>query len=147
MTLKVAGIWETGWVSPREEYELWQHPLLEYGVDEICMTPVSGIKAGTVQTLLMECPQIETVISDARAAGMTVVFVDENATDLLPDFTHPVGDVLYVMGKTTLSPHTLFYDANLGDKAVKIPTLINQGGLWSHQAATLVLHDRFVKAI
>ena len=145
MAVKVAGIWETGWISPREEYELWQHPLLEYGVDEICMTPVSGIKAGTIQTLLVECPQVETFISNARAAGMTVVFVDENATTVLADFVHPA-NVLYVMGKTTLSPYQLFYDPNLGDTAVKIPTVLNSGGLWAHQAATMVLHDRFEKA-
>ena len=145
MAVKVAGIWETGWVSPREEFDLWQHPLLEYGVDEICMTPVSGIKAGTIQTLLAECPQIETFITNARAAGMTVVFVDESATTEMKDFTHPA-NVLYVMGKTTLSPYQLFYDANLGDLAVKIPTVLNTGGLWSHQAATMILNDRFEKA-
>jgi len=146
MTVKVAGIWETGWVSPREEFELWKHPLLEYGVDEICMTPVSGIKTGVSQTFLTECPQIETVISNARTEKMTVVFVDESAETLLQDFTHPADDVLYVMGKTTLAPYKLFYDAKMGDLEVKIPTATNSGGLWSHQAAIMVLHDRFVKA-
>lgn len=146
MSVKVAGIWETGWVSPREEYEMWHHPMLEFGVDEICMSPVSGIKADTIQNFLVECPQIETAIVNARAAGMAVVFVDEAASVELADFTHPIGDVLYVMGKTSLSPYVSFYDAGQGDLAVKISTAINQGGLWAHQAATIVLHDRFVKA-
>jgi len=145
MAVKVAGIWETGWVSPREEYELWQHPLLEYGVDEICMSPVSGIKAGTIQTLLVECPQIETFITNARAAGMTVVFIDEAATTELAAFTHPE-NVLYVCGRTSQSPYVSFFDAGQGDEAVKISTAQNQGGLWAHQAATMVLHDRFMKA-
>ena len=145
MAVKVAGAWETGWLSPREEFELWKHPLREYGVDEICMSPVSGIKAGINQTLLVEKQQIETFITDARAAGMALVFVDEAAETLLADFVHPE-NVLYVLGKTSLSPYVAFYDANLGDLAVKIPTVQNTGGLWAHQAATMVLHDRFLKA-
>jgi hypothetical protein len=145
MSVKVAGAWETGWVSPKEEYELWQHPLREYGVGEICMSPVSGIMAGTSQTLLVEKQQTETFIVDARAAGMIIVFIDEAAETELPDFVHPE-NVLYVLGKTSMSPYVLFYKPELGDLAVKIPTAQNTGGLWAHQAATMVLHDRFLKA-
>jgi len=142
--IKVAGVWELGWQAPINEVELWKHPINEFGVGNLIMTPVSGIYAGCAQTFVCECPQIEDVITNARKDGFTVVFIDEKATDDLKTFIHPE-NVMYVFGRTTQSPYTAFYNEGLGDKAIKIQTPANQGGFWAHQAASIVLYDRFLK--
>ena len=145
MTVEVAGVWETGWDAPRQEVDRWKFMLKEFRVAKLHMSPVSGIFVGTTQIFLEEHRNLETVIPDARAAGKTVVFVDEGATASLSDFVHPA-NVLYVTGKTSFSPFISFFDAAAGDLAVKILTVTNQGGFWSNQAMALVLYDRMLKA-
>lgn len=145
MTVEVAGVWETGWDAPRQEVDRWKFMVKEFGVDKLHMSPVSGIYVGTTQTLVTEHKNLEALIPAARAAGKTVVFVDEKATVELPDFKHPA-DVLYVTGKTSFSPYASFFAADEGDLAVKIPTVVNSGGFWSNQAMALVLYDRMLKA-
>jgi hypothetical protein len=144
MTVCVGGYWEAGWDVPRLEYDRWQFMLKEFGVDELHMAPISGIMAGTTQTFLTEHQNLEALIVAARAAGKTVVFVDEAAEISLPDFDHPA-DVLYLTGRTTLSVYAAYFSAEQGDVAVKVPTMVNQGGFWAHQAMALVLYDRYLK--
>ncbi|MEX2007535.1 MAG: hypothetical protein WD992_02065, partial [Candidatus Levyibacteriota bacterium] len=70
--VKVAGIWEQGWNTPFLEYDLWVHPLQEFGVDGWYMSPVSGI---TKSSNLTEVADIQEAIK--ANPDLTVVWVDE----------------------------------------------------------------------
>ena len=142
MTITVIGTWDIGWNTPIKEAELWQFALNEYAVDAWYMSPVSGIASGVLW--LTEDAQMETRLTSEAAAGRTLVFVDENAAGELETFAHPT-NACYVLGKTGFSPWTSLFDERRGDRAVKIPTTRNQGGFWPHQAAALVLQDRFLQ--
>ena len=41
--IKVVGCWELGWNTPILEYDLYHFITKEYQIDELIMTPVSGI--------------------------------------------------------------------------------------------------------
>ena len=41
--IKVAGHWEQSWNTPIAEMPLWNFPMVDYGVSELYMWPVSGI--------------------------------------------------------------------------------------------------------
>ena len=45
----IASIWEEGWNTPIKELDLWHYPLQDFAVDELAMTPVTGILNGTVR--------------------------------------------------------------------------------------------------
>lgn len=131
--IKIAGCWELGWNTPILEYDLYHFIAKEYQADELIMTPVSGINKKVTEYAAIE---------DAIAANpaLTPIFIDENGTEELTDFVHPV-DALYIFGKSNYSPML-----SIGEhKSIKINTPMNLGGLWAHQAMTLVLHDRFKK--
>ena len=71
------------------------------------------------------------------------MFIDADAEVSLPDFQHPES-AAYVLGKTNWSPFlTHKTDADL---AVSIPTVLNEGMLWAHQAVSIVLYDRMLKS-
>lgn len=137
--IRVAGTWEFGWNTPIKEMELWQFVMQDFAVDHFCMSPRSGIQGASV----MECDSMVDAINDARQAGAVVVFVDEIGTTTLREFTHPE-NVLYVFGKANFSPLVAY--AQPGDQSVRIETTANIGGFWPHQAASIVLYDRMVKA-
>lgn len=141
MSVHIASIWELGWNTPLKEAELWQFPLQDFGVDTFYMSPVSGIFS-TATTQIIERPDIEEIIITHRLAGNTIVFVDEGGDTELSDFQHPT-NVLYVFGKTSLSPMIAYKQP--GDMSLFIKTKQDLGLLWSHQAATLVLYDRMKK--
>lgn len=134
--IKVAGIWELGWSAPITEAHLWSYPLRDFGVDEWCMSPVSGI----ADTAVKEYPEVKDVI--AANPDLTVVFCDENGTQTLSEFQHPE-NALYVFGKAGQSPFVSLFKE--GDLSLKIETHANLGLLWPHQAVTIILHDRLMK--
>lgn len=138
MTVKIAGHWEKAWQSPLNEYDLWIHPLREFGIDEMHMVPISGI--GIQKKRVKEYTDLVEIL--AAFPELTPVYVDEFAPVSLPDFEHPK-DALYIFGKTSLSPYK--YYAKEGDLSVKLDSVNNDGGFWSHQAATMILYDRFMK--
>lgn len=137
--IKVAGVWDFGWNTPIKEMELWEYPLKDYNVDQFIMSPISGISNNYV----IEVADLGSYIAEQRAQGYTIVFLDEKATTTLDNFIHPVDNVLYVFGKAMFSPMTAYGQS--GDSTLKIITPNNMGNLWPHQAAVLVLNDRFVK--
>ena len=139
MTVKVAGCWERGWDTPWQEFNWWVHPLKEFGVNEFCMMPVTGIAKGAVK----EYDFIDTLVEDNST--LVHIYVDEQATVSLPDFVHPE-DALYIVGKTGYSPYKTNYREGI-DIAVKIPSLTNEGGFWGHQAITMILYDRYLKSL
>lgn len=137
MTVKVMGHWERGWDTPWQEYNWWIHPLREYNVNDFYMTPITGIGKDPV----IERATIEEILQEN--ADLTHVYIDESATVELQDFVHPT-NALYILGRTGYSPISKKTE---NDLAVKIPSNVNQGGFWAHQAAVMVLYDRYLKEV
>lgn len=135
-SVRVAGFWELGWNTPIKEIELWEYPLRDFGVETLYMTPITGIQSSFVQ----ERASLEEILEENK--DLKIVFCDERAEASLVDFKHPK-DALYVFGKANFSP--LLGLMRKGDLAVKIDTVENKGMLWPHQAASIILYDRFLK--
>lgn len=136
--IKVAGIWEQGWNTPFLECDLWEYPLRDFSVDQHYMVPVTGI-----QKPVTERHSIQDILDENP--DLTVVWIDEYGETLLSDFIHPQ-NALYIVGRTSTRPIVQF--SKPGDLSVRIETKpdgSNQGMLWSHQAATVVLYDRLLK--
>lgn len=134
----VAGFWELGWNTPIKEIDLWEHPLKDFGVVNLLMTPISGIE----NNYIVEKQTFEEILDFVTSNNLTVVYVDEHASTTLREFQHPE-DVIYIFGKASLSPFLAYGQENL---AVKIETANNTGGFWPHQAASIVLYDRMIKS-
>lgn len=128
----VAGIWEDGWNTPIKELDLWHYPLRDFAVDELAMTPVSGIATNKVK-------EFHTVEDIVEHYDLPVIICTEHGETDLVDFKHPK-DALYIFNRTSggelpVTPaHTL-----------KIRTGLNKGMLWGHQAASIILYDRLLK--
>ena len=131
--IKVVGCWELGWSTPIMEFDLWTYPMRDFGVDELIMTPVSGIDARVTEF---------KTVNEAITANpnLTPVYIDEDAKQGLVDFRHP-HDALYILGKANYSPY-----AAVGKKGVSVRVETKEHGLlWPHQAACIVLYDRYAK--
>jgi hypothetical protein len=133
-SVAIAGLWEFGYSTPLLELDLWQYPLREYGVGEFVMAPVSGIRSDYVT----EVPDLGAWL---KGQERTLVFVDENGDVELEKFEHPAA-VIYVFGKASTSAMTAY---GKGHQSVRIDTPYKTGMLWPHQAAVMVLHDRWRK--
>lgn len=138
--IKFAGLWELGWQTPLKEIDLWEYPLRDFGVDELIMSPISGIRNSFVK----EVHDLGEELINLRNNNYTIVFVDEFGKEDLKSFNHPKDNVVYVFGKATLSP-MIGYGIE-GDQSLKITTIKNEGLLWPHQAACLILYDRMMKS-
>ena len=131
--IKVVGCWELGWSTPIMEFDLWTYPLRDFSVDEHIMTPVSGIDSNVT-----EVKSIQEAIDDNP--GLIPVYVDEDGDTPLTEFEHPE-NALYIFGKANYSPF-----ATVGKKGVSVRIETKEHGLlWPHQAACIVLYDRFLK--
>ena len=128
----VASIWEQGWFDFKTELDLWRFPLRELGVDELAMTPVSGIVTNKVR----EFHSVEDII---EYYNLPVVVCDEKGEVSLEDFIHPK-DALYLFNRTSGGVLPGKHDYSL-----RIETKNNKGMLWGHQAASIILYDRFKK--
>ena len=134
--IKIAGIWEFGWNTPIKELDLWEYPLRDFVVDMFYMTPISGIKSDVVH----ERESMEDILNENR--DFDIVFVDERGYIDLENFIHPK-NVMYIFGKSGLSSLSAY--GNKDSISVKIKTIKNSGLLWPHQAASIILYDRFIK--
>lgn len=134
--VKVAGCWELGWNTPILEFDLWHFLLAEFAVDELIMTPVSGIDGQVTEFRSMQ---------DALEAnkGLVSVFCHEDGEHDLDTFYHPE-NAIYIFGKANYSPFNNLHK-QYGGTSLKIRTNANRGTLWPHQAASIVLYDRFLK--
>jgi len=128
----VASIWEEGWNTPIKELDLWYYPLQDFNVDEFAMTPISGIFTDKVQ----EFHSVDHII---RHYDIPIVICDERGENNLVDFKHPA-DVMYLFSRTSKS-----LMGNYDYPTLKIPTPNNKGTLWGHQAASIILYDRYIK--
>lgn len=127
--VKVAGVWERGWITPIKEYDLWAFPLEEFQVDEFIMTPVSGIARDVKEYISLE----KAIVSNKK---LTPVYVTEKGEFELEDFEHPL-DALYIFGKVG-------FDPSGPGNSVRISTPNGTGGIWPHQAACIVLRHRWL---
>lgn len=134
--IKIAGIWEIGWTTPIMEMDLWRFMIAEFNVDEFIMSPISGI----ANNLVKEVVSLDQAIHDNP--HLNVVHVTADADVDLTDFAHPL-DALYLFGTAN---HDTVSCMEVGHQAVRIPTLTNQGGFWPHQAAAIILYDRYLKS-
>ena len=129
----VAGVWESGWNTPIKELDLWYYPLKDFGVDELAMTPVSGIK---LNNKIKEFHSVEEMI---QHYDLPVIICTKDGDANLEEFKHPE-NALYLFNRTSggvlpVEPkHTL-----------RIETKLNKGMLWGHQAASIILYDRLKK--
>lgn len=137
--IKFAGVWDIGWNTPIKEIDMWKFQLMDYGYDNLIMTPVSGIS----NDFVTEYSSLEPVLSEYRALNYQIIFVDEQGENNLEDFTHPVDNAIYIFGKAGFSPYISYNQP--GDMSLKIVTKNNQGLLWPHQALTLICADRLSK--
>jgi tRNA(Leu) C34 or U34 (ribose-2'-O)-methylase TrmL len=142
VTVEILGLWELGWNTPIKEIDLWEFVIKEFAVDHLYMCPVSGIETGGIPIREISEANLEQFFNDKRATGIQIVFIDDEASPSLETFTHP-SNVLYVFGKVTASLYPS-YRTSL-DQSVVIPTIINQGTMWPHQCAAIILYDRFKK--
>jgi hypothetical protein len=134
MTVKTASFWELGWLTPIKEVDLYQYPMQDFGVDEIYLHPVSGI----LNDKITERNNLDEII--AENPDLVVVFLTEKGATPLHEFEHPE-HALYVTGLTSSSDPAVTHAAE-GRLAVSIDTGIHRGGLWGHQALSIVLYDR-----
>ena len=129
----VAGIWEDGWNTPIKELDLWHYPLRDFAVDELAMTPISGIATNKVR----EFHRIEDIV---EYYNLPVIICTEHGETDLADFEHPE-DALYMFNRTSGGELPVTPSSTL-----KIRTSLNKGMLWGHQAASIILYDRLLKS-
>ena len=129
----VASIWEQGWFDYKIELDLWYYPLKDFGVDEFAMTPISGIQ---LNNKVKEFKSVEDMI---QHYNLPVILCTEHGNSTLEEFEHPE-DALYLFNRTSGGDLTYLQDYSL-----RIITKNNKGMLWGHQAASIILYDRFKK--
>lgn len=128
----VGAIWEQGWFDFETEFNLWNFPLLDLGVDEFAMTPISGIKNNKVK-------EFNNVKDLVEYYNLPIIIGTEYGESTLQDFKHPE-NALYLFNRTSGGELPIKADYTL-----KIETVLNKGMLWGHQAASIILYDRFLK--
>ena len=128
----VASIWEQGWFDFKTELNLWHFPMKDLGVDEIARTPISGLNSNKVQ----EFHSVEELV---HHYGLPVIICSGKGETTLEEFEHPK-DALYLFNRTSggLLPVK-------ADYTLRIETKLNKVLLWGHQAASIILYDRFKK--
>jgi tRNA(Leu) C34 or U34 (ribose-2'-O)-methylase TrmL len=135
--IKVLGIWENHWTVPSIEYRDLSFVCQEYGVDEIIMSPVTGIWPNG------HLKEYQTFEESLEAIADTVpVFVDEHGTCDLRTFQHPKA-ATYIFGRTGSIPMKMV--ALEGAISVRIPTIRGTSLMWPDHCLAIVLFDRFVK--
>ena len=136
MVVKISGCWELAWNTPIKEKDLWML-LRDFGVDEWCMSPISGIDHGKVTEYRDHTEAIK------KNPKLKVIYVDEAGEKPLSSFRHPK-NCLYVFGRASMSPWVA--DGKPEKCSIRIDTPKNKALLWPHQAASIVLYDRFMKS-
>jgi hypothetical protein len=133
--IKILGNWELGWNAPYTEYDLWEFPLREFEVYELMMVPITG-----VNRKVTEFSSYEEALNAPENENLTTVVCDERGQTDLRDFIHPK-DALYIFGKANYSPLINIQATH----SLKISTPQNKGMMWPHQAACIILYDRYLK--
>ncbi len=148
MSVKVAGHWEIGYMTPIMEANFWNLVLRDFEVSEWYMTPVSGVKQNESQKInLIEKDNYADVFAENK--NLTRVFIEPRTSHQNPDttwlheFEHPK-NCLYIFGSAHYNPATSHKRKQ--DVVVSIKTVQDRGVLWSNQCLLLVLYDRMIKS-
>jgi tRNA(Leu) C34 or U34 (ribose-2'-O)-methylase TrmL len=136
VTVALLGFWDIGYSAPLTEADQWRFMAMDFDVDSWHMIPVSGIDRDVV-----EWPTIEAFI-DADDGSATFVYVDEHGDSDLESFDHPEHAV-YIFGQANYAP--MAGHRREQDLSLRIDTPRASGLLWPHQAAAIILHDRYRK--
>lgn len=129
----IASIWEQGWFDYKTELNLWHFPMKDFGVDEIAMTPISGIE---VNNKVKEFNNVDEIIEHYK---LPVILCTVKGKSSLKDFKHPK-NALYLFNRT--SGGVIVENP---DYSLKIETKLDKGMLWGHQAASIIMYDRLIK--
>lgn len=143
MTVSVAFVWELEWNSPIKEADLWVYPLRDFAIDEIYATPITGLRTKYIK----ECESLRKIIDLNR--DKQVVWCHQTAEELLTEFAHPK-DALYIFEQSSfnlINPKVCQFHQlrRENDLSVCIETPKNSGLIWGSQAASIILHDRFIR--
>ncbi len=148
MSVKVAGHWEIGYMTPIMEANFWNLVLRDFEVSEWYMTPVSGVKHNESEKVnLIEKDSYDEILEENK--DLVRVFIEPRTKHQNPDtiwlheFNHPK-DCIYIFGSAHYNP-TISHKRKQ-DVVVSIKTVQDKGVLWSNQCLLLVLYDRMIKA-
>ena len=147
MSVKVAGHWEIGYMTPIMEANFWNLVLRDFEVSEWYMTPISGVKQNETQTInLIEKDDYADVFAENE--NLVRVFIEPRTakqpdTTWLHEFKHPK-NCIYIFGSAHYNP-TITHKRKQ-DFVVSIKTVQDRGVLWSNQCLLLVLYDRMIKS-
>ena len=128
----VGAVWEDGWFDNKNELNLWHFPMKDFGVDELAMTPIRGMNVNKVR-------EFSTINEMVEYYKLPIIVCTEDGDSELERFIHPE-NAIYLFNRTSGGNMSCVPDFKL-----KIDTRLNKGMLWGHQAASIILHDRFKK--
>ena len=144
MPVELAGLWDLGFYAPITEMAQWEMVIRSFGVERLNMSPVTGIKS----KYLSEFRDPDRIfISRCEGDLLEPVFIDENGDVSLDDFEHP-HQALYVFGKTG---RRFIARRGFGETQVPIGPVVRidvpaqMGMLFPHEAAAIILWDRWQK--
>lgn len=127
----VGAEWEFGWNTPIKEYDLWHFPMREFKVDELAFTPISGIKKKGIR----EFNNMDDMIA---YYNLPVIICHEHGEFDAKTFKHPE-KALYLFGRTSRDILPMYKDY----PSIKVVTPVNKGMLWGHQAASIIMYEKW----
>ena len=138
--IKIAGMWEQGWNAPLIEANYWEMLLRDFGVEHLCMAPVSGL-APRSKIKLFEKDTMEEILE--ANSELIKVWVDERGETELSEFEHPES-AIYIF--CSVGPN-IFHLKKPEDKSLYIKTVSprEQATMFAIEACGIVLYDRFCK--
>jgi len=139
--IKIASIWEQGWMYPLMEVDIWRMMLRSFNVKHFYMTPISGI--GKFPAVgFKEFKSMEEIINKNK--DLDKVFVSEKGDINLKEFDHPK-NVIYIFNRSGGADTLRFKNKNDKSVFIETPNSKEVGLLWGHQACSILLYDRFLK--
>jgi hypothetical protein len=139
--IKVASVWEHGWMYPLMEVDLWRMMLRSFNIDYFYMTPISGIRK---YKNFKEVSSMEEILDKNK--NLNKVFVSEKGDINLKEFDHPK-NTLYIFNRSGGADTLRFKTNNDVSVFIETPNSKEIGLLWGHQACSIVLYDRFLKGV
>ena len=144
--IKVAGNWEWGWITPKEEVWQWNLLIRDFKITEWYMWPIVDVINTEQKINLHQRKTIEEILEENKDLHHVYVeperMIHPNKGINLKEFNHPK-DALYIFGSANYS--SIFGNKKDGDSMLFIETLNNAGVLWPHQCLAIILYDRLLK--
>lgn len=130
--------------SGREiDLQMWRESLQILGVDTFIMVNTSSSTPTFVSDRITLFEY--NTLAEAKAAypSVTWVSLDPRGGVLLPSYSHPAGDTIYLLGPDSSG---LALNPEEKSQAVKIPSCCEYVETWALVAANITLYDRMVKS-